>query len=271
MSITQLQWESTHEFAFPVSSGNPPNMVATALTVCELSGDPALAFLTQGGGSDEVAYLSLADGDEYTRHVTPAGRDTISGMGYNPFTKHIWCSYRTNTPDLLTAFDPLTGLETGIRNLAPDPHMSLPDGLACNGLFFARSNSQWIELRTMTGFKLGEREYAGRSIRGVSASPWSYTFVDKNNDELVVIGPYGNEIAVSNLPGTASGVEAVAFDNIVDHAHAPQVWLDDGKIGDVNTIHHPDTPWNPVPWGGRHRIYVANNLDQMIYAGYLTV
>ena len=50
----------------------------------------------------------------------------------------------------------------------------------------------------------------------------------------------------------------------------PQVWGPNGTVGDPGTIYDPDTPWNPVPWGGRHRLYVANEADQMIYAGYLT-
>ena len=50
----------------------------------------------------------------------------------------------------------------------------------------------------------------------------------------------------------------------------PQVWGPNGTVGDPGTIYDPDTPWNPVPFGGRHRLYVANETDQTIYAGYLT-
>jgi len=150
--------------------------------------------------------------------------------------------------------------------------LTSPSGLACNGFFFVRGGGPTLELWSTGGLLLGTRSYAGRGVSGLSASPWSYSFTDRFNDEIVVIGPLGNEIAVSSGVGAAGGMQALAFD-YVSHWNMdaiPQVWGPNGTIGDPGTIYHPDTPWNPVPWGGRHRLYVANETDQMIYAGYLT-
>lgn len=135
-----------------------------------------------------------------------------------------------------------------------------------------RGGGNAAELWGTNGLLLGTREYPGRGITGVSASPWSHCFCDEYKDEIVVIGPLGNEIAVSSGIGAADGREALAFD-YVDYIHMddiPQVWGPNGTVGAVGTIQHPDTPWSPVPWGGRHRLYVANEIDQTIYAGYLT-
>ena len=71
---------------------------------------------------------------------------------------------------------------------------------------------------------------------------------------------------------TGAGMQAIAFDYIGYRQmdQIPQVWTEEGTIGDPGTIYHPDTAWDPTPWGGRHRIYIANESDQTIYAGYLT-
>jgi hypothetical protein len=266
MTITGLRFEVTWSFPFPITTAGS----GTALTICVRSGDPYLAFLTQTTGDDEVLYLEPFSGDEHYRHPTPPGHPTISGMAYDPFRRLIWCCQSTSGPEVILTLDPETGFLTGTQVALPSP--TTPQGLACNGFFFVRGGGSTLELWATNGVLLGTRQYAGRIISGVSASPWSYCFVDRSTDEIVVIGPLGNELAVSSGIGASGGMEAIAFDYI-DFIHMddiPQVWGPGGTIGDPGTIYHPDTPWNPAPWGGRHRLYVANQIDQTIYAGYLT-
>ena len=261
-----LNFIETHRYAYPVTTDG----TGTALTTCLYSGDPMLAFLTQTRYEDEVVYLALGFDYEYTRHDTPPGRDIISGMGYNPNSREIWCGSTTSDSGLVFAFDPTTGLETQSLDLTADTSFSSPQGFATNGLLFTRSKGANIELRLMNGTKLAERSFPGRIINGISASPFSWTFVDSSTNEIVVIGPFGNEIATAATPGTNGGSSAIAFNTVANVANDPQVWLEPGIIGDPGTIHHPDTPWSPSPWMGRHRLYVANDTDQIIYAGYLS-
>ena len=230
-----------------------------------------LAFVTQTGHDDEVVYLALGFDFEFHRHDTPVDREIITGMGYNPFTRKIWCGSGTNDRELVFAFDPDTGLQVSSRDLSADTTLpGSPQGFATNGLFFLRASGQEMELRLMNGNKLAQNTLPGRSIKGITASPWSWTFCDAATDEIVVLGPLGQEIASSTGVGSAGGMDAIAFDTITDQDVQPQVWLEPGVIGDPGTIHHPDTPWDPVPWSGRHRLYVANHIDQIIYSGYLT-
>lgn len=261
-----LSFVETHRYAYPVTTAGS----GTALTVCRKSGDPYLAFVTQTGQDDEVVYLSLGFDFEYSRHVTPPGREVITGMGFNPFTGMIWCGNTTSDRDEVFAFDPVTGLEVSMRDLSADTTIGGPHGFATNGLFFTRAGGQTMELRLMNGTKIGEKNFTGRTINGITASPLSWTFIDTAAHEVVVIGPFGNELATAPLPGAAGGLAAIAYDTISDLDSHPQVWLEPGVIGAPGTIHHPDTPWTPTPWMGRHRLYIANEDDQTIYAGFLT-
>jgi len=268
MPATNLRFETTWSYPYPITT----NGAGTGITVCLRGGDPYLAFLTQTAFSDEVLYLFTFEGQEAYRHASPVGYDTITDMAYDPFRRVIWCCQATNAPEIILAFDPDTGLLTDTRVATLSPNMGSPQGLACNGFFFVRGGGSTAELWSTSGLLLGTREYPGRGITGLSASPWSYCFCDKFRDEIVVIGPLGNEIAISSGIGASAGMEALAFD-YVGFAHMediPQVWGPNGTVGDPGTIYDPNTPWNPVPWGGRHRLYVANEIDQMIYAGYLT-
>ncbi len=267
MTVSNLRFETTWTISYPVTTAG----TGTALTLCRRNNDPYLAFLTQTSFDDEVIYMSFM-GTENHRHTTPAGHEVISGMAYDPFRRIIWCSQGTFNQDRIIAFDADTGLLTNDLVATVSPTMSSPKGIACNGFFIVRGGGQTLELWTTGGFQLGSRTYAGRGVTGVSASPWSYSFVDEYNDEIVVVGPMGNELAVSSGVGTAGGMSAIAFDYVTHHEmdDHPQVWLPDGTVGAPGTINHPDTPWNPAPWGGRHRLYIANETDQQIYAGYLT-
>lgn len=268
MPVTNLRFEVTWSYPYPIATAGS----GTGLTICLRQNDPYLAFLTQTTFADEVLYLHSFDGTEAYRHASPVGYDTITDLAYDPFRQVIWCCQATNQPEIILAFDPETGLLTDTRVATPSPTMSSPHGLACNGFFFVRGGGNTAELWGTNGLLLGTREYPGRGITGLSAAPWSYCFCDKYRDEIVVIGPLGNEIAVSSGIGAADGMEALAFDyvNYIHMDDIPQVWGPNGTVGAVGTIHHPDTPWSPVPWGGRHRLYVANEIDQTIYAGYLT-
>ncbi|HED31432.1 MAG TPA: hypothetical protein ENN50_07100 [Prosthecochloris aestuarii] len=60
----------------------------------------------------------------------------------------------------------------------------------------------------------------------------------------------------------------MAFDNIRDFSRISQLPLQEGETPEENTPYHPDTPY-PEPWQLRHRVYLANQKDQTIYAGYL--
>ncbi len=265
--MTNLSFHETHRYDFPYTTTG----AGTALTACHRLGDPAMAFLTQTGQEDEVVYLSMGYDNERFRHVTPVDRNTISGMGYNPFTRRILCASSTTDKYIVFAFDPDTGLEVNSRDLSADTTFpGFPQGFATNGLFFVRSEGDEMELRLINGNKLGQISFPGRNIQGIAASPWSWTFCDSYNDEIVVIGPLGNEIATSTGVGTSGGMDAITLNTISDMDSQPQVWLESGILGDPGTIHHPDTPWDPEPWLGRHRLFVANYIDQIIYAGYLT-
>ena len=267
MPITNLRFETTWTIPYPVATTGS----GTALTVCRRLNDPQLAFLTQTSFADEVLYLAFM-GQEVARHPTPPGHDVISGMAYDPFRRVIWCAQSTANQDSIIAFNPDDGLLTQTLAAPRSPNLLSPTGLATNGFFFVRGGGPTLELWTTAGLMLGTRDHPGRGVTGLSASPWSYCFVDRYSDEIVVIGPLGNELAVSSGVGAAGGAAALAFDYVTHHqmdSH-PQVWLPNGAVGDPGTIHHPDTPWNPAPWGGRHRLYIAHEPEQMIYAGYLT-
>ena len=111
--MLNLQFEQTNTGPYPVTTTGD----GTAITVCKPFNDPMVAFVTQTGFSDEVVYLSLGLDHEFRRHITPAGREVISGMGYNPITRQIWCSNTTSQTDEVFTFDPETGLETSGMDL----------------------------------------------------------------------------------------------------------------------------------------------------------
>ncbi len=110
---------------------------------------------------------------------------------------------------------------------------------------------------TKAAYLTGGHTYGrGRAASGASEDP----------GEIIVADPFGNERQVCPAPGPAGGMEAIAFDYVVDHRQMPQVIppSDGSAPGDASI------PWSPEPWLMRHRIYVANAADQTIYAGYLT-
>ncbi|MCU0827964.1 MAG: hypothetical protein MUE52_11270 [Tabrizicola sp.] len=265
MPVT-LRFQETQRYAYPVTTaGN-----GTALTIARVSGDPYLAFLTQTGFDDEVVFLATGFDYEYFRFPNPTGRDVITGMAFDEQSGKIICCNETVHATEVFAFDPVTRLETSMQDLAADTALTAPHGIAVKPNLYLRASDGTLEMRARNGTLLGTRSYPGREIRGIAASPWSWTFVDRIANEIVVIGPLGNEIATAPAPGGTSGVDDIAYDMLADMANEPQVWLEPGVVGNPGTIHHPDTPWSPEPWLGRHRLYIANTTDQIIYAGYLT-
>ncbi len=279
MPITDLEFVTTHTYAYPPHEPRDP-LGHTAMTVCKRMGDPALAFLTQTTDEDEVVYLSLGEDREVHRHDTPAGWDVISGMGYNPLTRKIWCGSVTNNANQVVSFDPDTGLEVVNQDLSADD--ALPygaEGFGTNGFIYTRAGGLTVELRSMNGTLLGTRNFSD-GITGISWSPWSWLAIKKNEHKLMVINLFGDVVAECEGVGSApvaipfagnEGMQAVAYNYVTDESQSPQVWLPGGILGDPGTIHHPDTPWDPEPWIMRHRIYVANNTDRTIYAGYFTL
>jgi len=170
--VTNLRFETTWSFPYPIATTG----IGTGLTICKRGGDPYLAFLTQTTFSDEVVYLFSFGGAEAYRHPSPVGYDTISDMAYDPFRQVIWCCQATSDPNVILAFDPDTGLLTDTRVVILSPTMPGPHGLACNGFFFVRGGGDTAELWSTSGLLLGTRQYPGRAITGLSASPWSYCF-----------------------------------------------------------------------------------------------
>lgn len=268
-----LTFVETHRYNYPVPTvQSGPQYGSTALTITRLNGDIALAFLTQTQYDDEVVYLKPCCDIEFMRHVTPPGRHQISGMGFNPITGNIWCGSHLDPDRLLVfAFEPGTGQQTLSRDLTGIASGFSGQGFATNGLFMARGSYETMELFGMGGAKVGEKTYSGRRITGISASPWSWTFVDEMTNEIVVINPFGQEIATAPGVGSAGGMAAIAFDTLSEAEFMPQLYdATNCNLGDPGTLYHYDTDWSPTPWHFRHRIYVANNVDQLIYAGYLT-
>lgn len=267
--MPNLTFVETHRYNFPVATTG----TGVALTVAQISNDPYLVFLTQTSYDDEFVYLMLGCDVEIARHATPPGRETTGGIGYDRLNQRIWCTQGTSNHGQLFAVDPITQTEVANLDLSAQiPAGGSGHGLATNGFFLILSDGNTLEMRTMGGFKLGEKSYPGRNIRGVTKSPWSWSFVDSVSDEIVIVNPFGTEIATAPAPGTAGGSMAIAYNDFHGGEHEPQQWICPlGTVDNIpGSIHNPDTPWNPAPWSGRHRIYVANQTDQIIYAGYLT-
>lgn len=300
MKPVSLRFVETVRGRFPVTTQGS----GTAMTCVIRSNDPYVAFLTQVPGDDTLYFLNKSDLTVNASLPNPPGRANCTGMGFDPLTRSIIMAFPLNgiapnvSADQIVAVNPITGVEIGEIS-APRPSFSPgpgsaailyePQGIATNGILIARASDfgngalvqSSIELFTRSGFPLGQTDFSGRRIRGISSSPWSWSYIDQSTHEIVVLGPFGNEIATA--PGVGSpgnpadparpvGMGAIAFDSVAFRhmEHEPQEWLPGGILGARGTINHPDTPWSPEPWGGRHKLYVANETDQMIYGGYLT-
>lgn len=277
--MEQLSFHVTDTFSYPTffSGGG------TAMTMCKtISGDSFLAFLAQQPFQDQLVLVEPCEGNIQIEYTSPIGRNQIGGMGYSPINGLIYCGNGYETREFVTAIDPSTG------NVVQDFELEAPGmlnaaGFGTNGFFLARGDGETLELRSMTGTLLGSRTYPGRLIRGVTASPFSWTVLDAVNNEIVVINPFGEEIASAPAPGPAatsaspagiaSGPHAIAFDYVNLPYDGPQkcipaegapVAVFEGSPYDANAN------WNPAPWLFRHRIYIANQSTGSVFSGYLT-
>ncbi|MCI2398488.1 hypothetical protein [Aliiroseovarius subalbicans] len=231
--------------------------------------------------------LDMCEGRIHLQHPTPPQRHSIGGMGFNPLDGLLYCGSGDEDRETVIAIDPLSGTVQREVDLAVTTNVFLPGAFATNGFFMARGAHDTLELMGMNGVKLGERTYPGRVIRGLTASPFSWTFLDATNNEIVVIDPFGNVIATAPAPGAPpafssdvqNGGHALAFD-MVNHPYTgaqlcipsedlPE-WAVDENGYYTHTPYHQDTPWSPTPWQFRHRIFVANQTSNTIYGGYLT-
>lgn len=277
-----LAFHLTHGFGYPT----PAFGGATAMTVARIGHDPVLAFLTQQPAGDYLYLLDMCEGRVLASYDTPVDRPQISGMGFSPVNGKLFCGSGYETDEYVTVIDPEDGSVVDDFALA-NPGFADAQGFGTNGLALIRARGDVLQLSTMNGFRLGERSYPGRNIRGVGASPFSWTFIDAAANEIVVVDPFGNEIATAPAPGTpASGIgveqvitgpHAICFDTInfpYEHAQLciPATGLPEDAVDDDGNIlgpYNPQTPWDPEPWLFRHRLFIANQSGDQIYAGYL--
>jgi hypothetical protein len=264
MPITTLQFYQVGAYPYPYATTGS----GSALTVCRRFNDPYLAFLTQTSYEDEIVFLNLhlTQPVEHGRLQTPQDQDVISGLSFAIFRNIIWAVQSTLNQDTIIGIDPDTGSLVQTINVPPRSGVAL----AYNGLYFVRSDGRALEAISNSGVVLATVDVPlGSSIQGLTAARWSYVASDTSANRLVVLDVFGRPIAECPAPpGTAGGITAVAFDNLLDYDQISQLPTDTGAWGAPGTPYHPDTPWNPAPWVMRHNIYLANELDQTIYFGY---
>lgn len=277
-----LAFNLTHEFDFPT----PAMGGATAMTVARVRGDAVLAFLTQQPAGDHLYLLDMCEGRVFARYDTPIDRPQIAGMGFSPINGKLFCGSGYQTGEYVTVIDPEDGTVVDDFELA-NPGFLRAQGFGTNGLALIRALDDVLQLSTMNGFRLGERSYPGRNIRGIGASPFSWTFIDAAANEIVVVDPFGRELATAPAPGSpssgmgvdavTSGPHAICFDTVnfpyrraqscIPSDGIPQEYIDEN--GQILGPYNPDTPWDPEPWLFRHRLFIANQSGDHIYAGYL--
>ncbi|MEM7598831.1 MAG: hypothetical protein AAF382_14140 [Pseudomonadota bacterium] len=276
--MQQLSFHITETYPYP----SPPVGGDTAMTICKTQGDTFLALLAQRGGQDSIVLLGPCEGDIQIEYLSPPSRPTISGMGYSPVNGLIYCGSSYDNNQYITAVNPFDG--TVVHDFEMDnPGFNNSTAFGTNGFFLVRGFQETLELRTMAGDFIAERTYPGRLIRGVSASPFSWTMLDGINNEIVVLSPFGDEIASAPAPGvpatgvtaaaTASGPHAIAFDYVNLPYNASQRCIPSSGLpvdAYEGSQYDPRTPWDPAPWQFRHRIYIANQSTNTIYVGYLT-
>ncbi len=287
--MINLSFVETFRYTYPVPSQNvyPPTLSPTGITVGAPLGDPVLIFLTQTTFADELVWLHLSSDIEMNRMPTPPGADTISGLGYNLVRNRLIAGLTTPDEGKVLIMDADTGAIVAERDLSASTVFSPstpPQAMSSNGTVIVQAGhttnilgsggasvgQSTIQMWAYDGTPVAQKTYDERKITGISHTRIGWVYTDVQRDEIVVLGPLGNEIAVAPGVGAATGMQAIAFDNIRDQSAIAQNPVPGGGIGAVGTPQHPDTPWDPQPWLGRHRLYIANTADQTIYAGYLT-
>ncbi len=269
MPVTPLQFYHVGSYPYPVATSG----AGSAMAVCLYNNEPVLAILTQTSYEDEIVYLSLnkSISEEQGRVTVATPNVRIEGLCYNKNSNMLWATQGNYNPDnqghRLVSLDPDSGLETGSINVPLDSGYAL----AWNGLNFVRSTGAELELISGGGNILASMTLNfGEACHGISASPWSYVASYGTNRPLVVINLFGNIIGdCPGVPGSTGGIRAVAFDNVRSFESVPQIPSESGGFSPEGSIHDPEVDWSPVPWKFRHRIYLANETDQMIYFGYL--
>ncbi|MEL7282562.1 MAG: hypothetical protein AAFY35_16020 [Pseudomonadota bacterium] len=276
--MQQLSFHITESYPYPT----PPAGGDTAMTLCKTQGDTFLALLAQRAGQDTITLLGACEGDIQIEYPSPPDRPRISGMGYSPVNGLIYCGSSSATRQFITAINPFDG--TVVHDFEMEnPGFNDSTAFGTNGFFLVRGFQETLELRTMAGDFIASRTYPDRLIRGVSASPFSWTLLDGINNEIVVLSPFGEEIAFAPAPGipatgvtaagTATGPHAIAFDYVTMPYNASKKCIPSSGVP-VSVFegseYDPDTPWDPAPWQFRHRIYIANQSTETIYVGYLT-
>lgn len=247
--------------------------IGTGMTVGRASNDPHLFFVTQTSFSDPVVVMHLDTGTEILRYDTPPGRDTVGGLAYDWFSDSIWATQGTTHGSTMFEFDPATGVEL---NAVAVPHAE-GNGLAFNGVNLLRADvsallgapNTDLDMLSQAGAVVNSGTLTGSRMEGLSIAPLSYLGSDTNNNTVWITTLWFNTYASFTPPGTSSATRAVAYDNIRDYDYISQLPTENGAVGDPGTPYHPDTAWDPAPWGGRHRIYLANEAEQTIYFGYL--
>jgi hypothetical protein len=124
--------------------------MGSAMTVCRITGDPFLVFLTQTSLDDLVNYIALDLSTVVNQRSLGLGQQLVSGMGFNPVTERIWTSNTTTQSTRIFAFDPATHAITNSFQVA-DPAALFGGAFGTNGFVFLRSQRNRVELRGMGG------------------------------------------------------------------------------------------------------------------------
>lgn len=274
-----LNFHVTFTRPFPVATTG----VGTALTVARFGRHPCLIFLTQTSYADEIVYLKTCDGSELFRHNTPANRNTIVSMHYDPIGDEVWCASATNDFAEVFSFQIRSGLELrsfsvgGVSALSVGNSMG--PGIATDGVNLYRCGQGVGSTGLVEGFHKNGTLFTsfvqqGAAANDMCAAPQGWGYYFRESQQVRIWDKFGQELAFAELPGlpqTSSGPPtngAIAFDLISPMRDEPQVWAGCAP-GPVGTANHPATRWNPPPFTRRHKLYFANEREQVIYGGYL--
>jgi hypothetical protein len=269
-AITPLTFFEVGTIPYPVTTTG----IGTGMTVGMASGDPYLFFVTQTTLSDPVVVLHLDIAQEMFRYDTPPGRDTVGGLAYDWHEHTIWATQGTTGSTVMFEIDPTSGAELSAV-MVPS---AAGNGLAFNGNNLLRADADALlgpsetelDLLSQAGVVINSTVRPGVRMEGLSIAPLSYMGSDTTNNTVWIATLWLDTYAAFVPPGTPSATRAIAYDTVRDYDHIAQYPTENGSVGRVGTLYHPDTPWSPAPWGGRHRIYLANEADQTIHFGYLT-
>lgn len=277
--MQNLVFHETHSFPF----AQTPMGGNIGMSLVQIDGDIVLAVCAQTTLGDMISYMDLCYGNEYTAHPTPPGIHRISGLGFNKRNELLYVASGLNNEEDFFAMEPGTGTIVGpVQRLTPSINAS---GLGISDWFAARAGGDTIEIRTLTGALVAQKQFPGRRITGITHSPWSWTFTDFNNltgvHEIVVIDLFGNEVATCPAPGAMGpnpidASMAIAFDYVHDNMdQVPQLCPPENGyppgFNPIGTAYDGGVPWTPEPWHFKHKLYVGNNYTNRVHVGYMTL